>query len=79
VSKTSVGPEDIEMEDETKALLKGGFHYGANRRDVPYIPPRPLLNHGPHRCELFIAPIYVFNPTIVVNFTTQKSTKKTDQ
>jgi phosphatidylethanolamine-binding protein (PEBP) family uncharacterized protein len=52
-SKTSVEAKDFEIEDETKALLKGGFHYGVTRRNVPYIPPRPLMNHGPHRCKSF--------------------------
>ena len=49
-SKTRVEPKDFELEDESKALLKGGFHYGKNMRGVIYIPPRPLLNHGVHRC-----------------------------
>ncbi|KAJ7663849.1 phosphatidylethanolamine-binding protein [Mycena polygramma] len=48
-SKTSVEVRDFEIEDESKALLKGGFHYGVTRRGVPYIPPRPLMDHGPHR------------------------------
>lgn len=40
-------------EDASKpTLLKGGFCYGANRRDTVYVPPRPLLNHGIHRCRL---------------------------
>ena len=29
--------------------LKGGFRYGKNRRGNIYIPPKPLLGHGPHR------------------------------
>ncbi|KAJ9152018.1 PEBP-like protein [Pleurostoma richardsiae] len=48
-TKTSVTPADFEIEDESQALLKGGFHYGKNRRSKVYIPPRPLLNHGVHR------------------------------
>ncbi|KAJ7302928.1 phosphatidylethanolamine-binding protein [Mycena albidolilacea] len=48
-SKTNVEAKDFEIDDESKALLKGGFHYGVTRRGVPYIPPRPLMNHGPHR------------------------------
>ncbi|KAI1085787.1 PEBP-like protein [Whalleya microplaca] len=48
-TKTSVAAGDFEIEDRSKALLKGGFHYGQTRRGVPYIPPRPLMNHGPHR------------------------------
>ncbi|KAF7345415.1 Phosphatidylethanolamine-binding protein [Mycena venus] len=48
-TKTSIEAKDFEIEDESKALLKGGFHYGVTRRNVPYIPPRPLMNHGTHR------------------------------
>ncbi|KAK7031653.1 phosphatidylethanolamine-binding protein [Favolaschia claudopus] len=48
-SKTSVEAVDFEIQDDSKALLKGGFHYGVTRRNVPYLPPRPLMNHGPHR------------------------------
>lgn len=51
VSKTSVSTEDLEIEDKSKAQLKGGFYYGKTLRGVPYVPPRPLLNHGPHRCK----------------------------
>jgi phosphatidylethanolamine-binding protein (PEBP) family uncharacterized protein len=29
--------------------MKGGFHFGRSRNGMPYIPPRPLMNHGPHR------------------------------
>ncbi|KAJ7787899.1 hypothetical protein B0H14DRAFT_2951243 [Mycena olivaceomarginata] len=47
-SKTSVEAKDFKIDDESKALLKGGFHYGVTRRGVP-IPLRPLMNHGPHR------------------------------
>ena len=49
-NKTRVEPKDFELEDESKALLKGGFHYGKNMRSVIYVPPRPLMNHGVHRC-----------------------------
>lgn len=52
VSKTRVDQADLEVVDDDKNLLKGGFHYGMCRRPVVYIPPRPLLNHGPHRCKL---------------------------
>lgn len=31
--------------------MKGGFHYGVCRRPGVYLPPRPLMNHGPHRCK----------------------------
>ncbi|KAK2050814.1 PEBP-like protein [Colletotrichum somersetense] len=45
-----VSPDDFEVEDESKSLLKGGFHWGKGfRRDVVYVPPRPLMNHGAHR------------------------------
>jgi phosphatidylethanolamine-binding protein (PEBP) family uncharacterized protein len=50
-SRTSVQAGDFEVEDQSRALLKGGFHYGVTRRGVPYIPPRPLMNHGIHRCK----------------------------
>ncbi|KAI0128447.1 phosphatidylethanolamine-binding protein [Xylariales sp. AK1849] len=53
-TKTGVTASDFGIADESKALLKGGFHYGATRRGVPYIPPRPLLNHGPHRYFFFV-------------------------
>ncbi|KAK7924149.1 hypothetical protein PG985_006203 [Apiospora marii] len=52
VAKTSVEAADFDIQDDGQALLKGGFHYGVTRRGVPYIPPRPLLNHGPHRAPL---------------------------
>ncbi|KAI0010338.1 PEBP-like protein [Xylariaceae sp. FL0662B] len=48
-TKTSVVAEDFEIEDRSRALLKGGFHCGQTRWGGPYIPPRPLMNHGPHR------------------------------
>ncbi|ORY69847.1 phosphatidylethanolamine-binding protein [Pseudomassariella vexata] len=48
-TKTSVEAKDFEIEDKSKALLKGGFHYGKTWHSVPYVPPRPLMNHGPHR------------------------------
>ncbi|KAI0180370.1 hypothetical protein GGR52DRAFT_588010 [Hypoxylon sp. FL1284] len=48
-TKTSVDAKDFEVEDSSKALLKGGFHYGRSRNGSVYIAPRPLLNHGPHR------------------------------
>ncbi|KAK8055836.1 hypothetical protein PG993_001063 [Apiospora rasikravindrae] len=51
VAKTSVKAADFDIQDDGQALLKGGFHYGVTRRGVPYIPPKPLLNHGPHRCK----------------------------
>ncbi|KAI0434108.1 PEBP-like protein [Xylaria sp. FL1042] len=48
-SKTSVEADDFTVVDKEKALMKGGFHYGRSRNGMPYIPPRPLMNHGPHR------------------------------
>ncbi|KAL0930951.1 uncharacterized protein CTRU02_213686 [Colletotrichum truncatum] len=47
--RREVSPKDFEIEDETKSLLKGGFHWGKGRREGVYVPPRPLMNHGPHR------------------------------
>lgn len=51
---TRVGPEDLEIVDASKGLLKGGFHHGWNLRGVVHVPPRPLINHGPHRCKWFV-------------------------
>ncbi|KAI0816291.1 PEBP-like protein [Xylaria sp. FL0064] len=48
-SKTSVESDDFTVVDQEKALMKGGFHYSMSRNGMPYIPPRPLMNHGPHR------------------------------
>lgn len=47
-SATGVSNVDFE-ETEEPHTLKGGFKYGKNRRGNVYIPPRPLLGHGPHR------------------------------
>ncbi|WYZ40066.1 hypothetical protein EsH8_IV_000407 [Colletotrichum jinshuiense] len=47
--RKQVNPRDFEIEDEGKSLLKGGFHWGKGRREGVYVPPRPLMNHGPHR------------------------------
>jgi hypothetical protein len=52
LDKTRVEPKDFEIEDDSQFLLKGGFHYGKSRSGVLYIPPRPLINHGVHRCKL---------------------------
>lgn len=49
--KRQVDPRDFEIEDEAKSLLKGGFHWGKGRREGVYVPPRPLMNHGTHRCK----------------------------
>lgn len=51
-TKLAVVAADFEIADKSKALLKGGFHYGVTIRGTPYVPPRPLMNHGPHRCKL---------------------------
>ncbi|KAI1335108.1 PEBP-like protein [Xylariaceae sp. FL0016] len=48
-TENSVKATDFEVVDKTKGLMKGGFHYGRSRNGSPYIAPRPLLNHGPHR------------------------------
>ncbi|KAI0481211.1 PEBP-like protein [Xylariaceae sp. FL0804] len=48
-AKTSVEAQDFEVVDATKGTLKGGFHFGKSRNGSPYIAPRPLMNHGPHR------------------------------
>lgn len=53
-TKTSVENKDFEVEDSSKALLKGGFHYGKSMRGDVYITPRPLMNHGPHRCKCLV-------------------------
>ena len=50
-SKTSINAADFEITDAGAASLQGGFHYGKTLRSVPYVPPRPLMNHGPHRCR----------------------------
>lgn len=47
-NKTGVTGSDFEQ--ATKPFsLKGGFFYGKNRRDNVYLPPKPMLGHGPHR------------------------------
>ncbi|KAI0597690.1 PEBP-like protein [Biscogniauxia sp. FL1348] len=49
-SKTSVTSADFAVADARAGLTAGGFRFGACRRPgTVYIPPRPLLNHGPHR------------------------------
>lgn len=48
---TRIEAKDLEIENDDEALLKGGFHYGKNLRSKVYVPPRPLMNHGPHRCK----------------------------
>ncbi|KAI1640198.1 PEBP-like protein [Biscogniauxia mediterranea] len=47
---TSVSAADFAVADARAGATAGGFRFGASRRPgTPYIPPRPLLNHGPHR------------------------------
>ncbi|KAI0382905.1 PEBP-like protein [Hypomontagnella monticulosa] len=48
-TKTNVESADFEVQDQSKALLKGGFHYGRSMNGNIYISPRPLMDHGPHR------------------------------
>jgi hypothetical protein len=48
--KTSVRNADFEVQDASECLVKGGFYY-VPRRGKVYIAPRPLMNHGPHRCK----------------------------
>ncbi|TDZ37212.1 hypothetical protein C8034_v006672 [Colletotrichum sidae] len=48
-SRRHVKAEDFEIADAARSLLKGGFHWGKGRREGVYVPPRPLMNHGPHR------------------------------
>ncbi|KAJ5155322.1 hypothetical protein N7492_008125 [Penicillium capsulatum] len=45
---TGVGADDF-LETAEPHTLKGGFRYGKNRKGTVYIPPRPLVGHGPHR------------------------------
>lgn len=49
-SKTTFTNSDLECIQDTKLR---GCYYGMNRRGVVYMPPRPLLNHGIHRCMYF--------------------------
>lgn len=45
---TGVSADDF-LEAAEPYTLKGGFRYGKNRRGNVYMPPRPLVGHGPHR------------------------------
>lgn len=50
IVSTKTGVTGGDFEQATKPfILKGGFMYGKNRRGNVYIPPKPLLGHGPHR------------------------------
>ncbi|KAI0024840.1 PEBP-like protein [Xylariomycetidae sp. FL0641] len=53
-SKRRLASEDLEVVDPATGRLKGGFHFGRSRNGAPYIPPRPLLNHGPHRYFFYV-------------------------
>ncbi|KAI1661954.1 PEBP-like protein [Daldinia decipiens] len=76
-SKTSVEPADFEVEDPSKALLKGGFHYGRSRNGSVYIAPRPLLNHGPHRYFFeVIALKEPLDPSLLTATTTREQINK---
>ncbi|KAG8165556.1 hypothetical protein KVR01_004108 [Diaporthe batatas] len=46
---TNIEHSHLGVADESKSAVEGGFHYGVCRRPVVYLPPRPLMNHGPHR------------------------------
>jgi phosphatidylethanolamine-binding protein (PEBP) family uncharacterized protein len=50
IPSTATGVSNIDFEEAAEPYaLKGGFKHGKNRRGNVYIPPRPLLGHGPHR------------------------------
>ncbi|KAM0284414.1 hypothetical protein ACHAQH_001990 [Verticillium albo-atrum] len=50
-AKTSLEQEDFAVLDHYSCKLEGGFYFGRNgKRDV-YTAPKPMLNHGLHRCE----------------------------
>lgn len=49
--RTKVKNGDFEPESKSSTRLKGGFYYGKSRNGTVYIVPRPLLNHGIHRCK----------------------------
>lgn len=50
IPSTATGVTGTDFEQATKPFsLKGGFLYGKIRRGNVYIPPKPLLGHGPHR------------------------------
>jgi phosphatidylethanolamine-binding protein (PEBP) family uncharacterized protein len=57
-TRTSIANEDLEVVDKegkTKGnILKGGFKFAKNLRNVVYAPPRPLKGHGPHRYFFFV-------------------------
>lgn len=47
----SVVNEDFKTEATNSTRLRGGFNYGQSRNGTIYIAPRPLINHGIHRCK----------------------------
>lgn len=50
IPPTATGVTGADFAQATKPYsLRGGFRYGRNRRGNVYIPPKPLLGHGPHR------------------------------
>lgn len=57
--KTGLTNEDLEPASRGGTKLKGGFYYGMSRRGTVYVAPRPLLNHGVHRCASNPPPFHV--------------------
>lgn len=51
IPATSTGVSDADFKPGSNGpyTLSGGFKYGKDRRSNIYIPPRPLMGHGPHR------------------------------
>ena len=49
--KLSITNDDLKPESPNSLKLKGGFSYGKNRVGSIYGLPRPLMNHGIHRCK----------------------------
>lgn len=48
---TAIIHSDIQPDKGSKEhRLAGGFHYGQSQLGPIYMIPRPLLDHGPHRC-----------------------------
>lgn len=64
-STKSVSADDF-VEGQGPYMLKGGFRYGKNRRNIPYIPARPLIGHGPHR--YFFTVVALSQPIDTTNF-----------
>jgi phosphatidylethanolamine-binding protein (PEBP) family uncharacterized protein len=59
-SITAITPDSLvpaptdEPQGKGKNMLKGGFKYAKTLRGVPYVPPRPLRGHGPHRYFFYV-------------------------